>query len=169
MAKPFKTTLLDQHLRKLRISILEADIQMRQKLVDTIYENIADRQKRYAKDRIVLESLAFQLHNLYCAFESLFKIVSDHFENHIIDQKAVGKKLLTRMAINVAGIRPAFISEPAFELLSDLRGFRQSFRHDYRVKLEPARIKIVLQKAKALNKIYKKDITAFLARLKAKR
>ncbi len=169
MTKSFKTDLLDHHLHKKRISILAADIAVRQNLVDTIYSKIADRQNGYAKNRVVLESLAFQLHNLYCAFESLFRIVADHFENCFIDQKVRNKKLLSRMKMNIAGIRPSFISEPAFVLLSELRDFRHIFRYDYRVKLEPAKIKIVLQKALALKKIYDKDITAFLAQLKAKR
>jgi hypothetical protein len=168
MTKSFKTTLLDQHLRKARVSVLEADIKTRQKLVCTIYDNIADRQKRYAKDRVALESLAFQLHNLYCAFECLFRIVDDHFENRLIDQKARNKKLLNRMKLNIAGIRPSFISDPAFVLLNDLRDFRHVIRHDYKVKLEPAQMKIVLNKALALKIIYKKDIATFLARLKAK-
>lgn len=169
MTKPCKIALLDQHLRKLRISILEADIQTRQKLVDVIYGKIAKRQKGYAQDRIVLESLAFQLHNLYCAFESLFRIVADHFENRHIEQKAQNKKLLNRMKLNIAGIRPSFISVPAFVLLSELLDFRHVVRHDYRIKLEPAKIKIVLQKALVLRKIYPKDIAAFLAQLKAQR
>ena len=169
MTKPYKTTLLDQYLRQARISILEADMKTRQKLVDTIYDNIADRQKRYAKDRIALESLAFQLHNLYCAFECLFRIVANHFENLVIKQKAHNKKLLDRMKTNIEDIRPSLISESAFTLLSELRDFRYIFRHDYRVKLEPAKIKIVLKKALALRKIYQKDVTVFLSQLKPKR
>lgn len=167
MTRPFKTTLLDQYLRKAHVSILEADIKTRQKLVDTIYGNIADRQKRYAKDRIALESLAFQLHNLYCAFESLFRIVDKHFENRLIGQKARNKKRLNRMKLNVVGVRPPLICDLAFVLLNDLRDFRHVIRHDYRANLEPAQIKFVLNKALALKKIYKKDIATFLARLKS--
>ncbi len=167
MIKPFKTTLLDQHLRKKRITILEANLRMRQKLVDVIYDKITKRQKGYANDRIILESLAFQLHNLYCAFECLFGIVADHFENRFLDETVRNKKLLNRMKMNIAGIRPSFISEPAFVLLTELCNFRRFFRHEYQIKLEPAQIKIVLQKALALKKIYKKDVATFLARLRA--
>jgi len=169
MIKPFKTTLLDQHLCKKRISILEADIDAREKLVDAIYSKIARRQKGYAKDRVVLESLAFQLHNLYCAFECLFRIVADHFENRVLGQKARNKKLLNRVAMNIAGIRPPLISEQSFLLFNELLIFRQMFRHDYRAKLEPDKIKIVLQKALALKKIYKIDFDTFLAQLIDKR
>lgn len=169
MTKPCKIALLDQHLRKLRISILEANIQMQQKRIDGIYDKIAERQKVYPKDRIILESLSFQLHNLYCAYESLFRIVANYFENRIIDQDARNKKLLNRMKLNLAGIRPPLISEPAFVLLNELRGFRHVFRYNYRVKLEPDKIKTVLRMALILKKICKTDVATFLAQLKAKR
>jgi hypothetical protein len=157
MIKPYKTTLLDQCLSKKRFSLIEADVQTRQKLIETIYAKIAERQKRYVHDRLILESLAFQLHNLYCAFESLCKIIADHFEN------------LKRFRIKAAKpdeaehcrIRPAFISEPAFALLTELRDFRRLIRHEYQVKLEPAQIKIVLKKALKLKKSTQKKSALF--------
>lgn len=30
-----------------------------------------------------VESLAYQLHNLYCAFEDLFELVAERFENNL--------------------------------------------------------------------------------------
>ena len=149
------------------LSILAADILKQQKLIEAIYGHIAKRKKGYTKDRVVLESLAYQLHNLYCAFEDLFRIVANYFENHILDEAGWHKELLNRMTLEIKGIRPRFVSEAAYEFLTELRGFRHVFRHAYGVELETDKIKIVLKKALALKKIYKKDIANFLAQLKA--
>jgi hypothetical protein len=151
-----------------RLSILTADVREQQKKIDAIYQKIARRKKGYAKDPIALESLAYQLHNLYCAFEDLFRIVANHFENQITDQTGWHKELLGRMKMHIPGIRPPLISEAAFELLDELRGFRHVFRHAYGYELEPEKIKIVLRKASALKKIYKKEIVGFLNQLSAK-
>ncbi len=155
-------------MEKERLAVLETDIRRQQKKIEAVYREIVQRKKGYTKDRVVLESLAFQLHNLYCAFEDLFRIVADHFENHITEPTAWHKELLDRMQTEIQGIRPALISEAAYEFLNELRGFRHVFRHAYGIKLEPAKIKIVLKKTLALKKIYKKDLAAFLAQLKPK-
>lgn len=94
----------------------------------------------------MLESLAYQLHNLYCAFEDLFRIVAHFFENHIDERVGWHKELLGRMTLEIKGVRPRFISEAAYEFLSDLRGFRHVFRHAYGVELEAEKIKLVLKK-----------------------
>lgn len=149
-----------------QIGLLTANIIKQQKLIEAIYGHIAARKKGYTKDRAILESLAYQLHNLYCAFEDLFRIVANYFENHIDEQAGWHKELLGRMTLEIKGVRPRFISETAYEFLNDLRGFRPVFRHAYGVELEAEKIKLVLKKAQALKKIYQKDIVFFLAQLK---
>jgi uncharacterized protein YutE (UPF0331/DUF86 family) len=156
-------------MEKERLAVLETDMRRQQKKIETVYREIVQRKKGYTKDRVVLESLAFQLHNLYCAFEDLFRIVANHFENHITEPTAWHKELLDRMQTDIQGVRPSLISEAAYEFLDELRGFRHVFRHAYGIKLEPAKIKIVLQKTIALQKIYKKEIADFLRQLKPRK
>jgi uncharacterized protein YutE (UPF0331/DUF86 family) len=153
---------------KKQLTALEASIRDQQKLIEEIYRKINRRKKGYTKDPLALESLAYQLHNLYCAFEDLFRLVADHFENHIVDQMVWHKELLNKMKLKINGIRPALISESSYELLNELRGFRHLFRHAYGIELEPDRIKIVLHKALALQKKYKSEISDFLKQLKPK-
>lgn len=145
---------------------MQADVREQLKLVENIYRKIAARKKNYARHEQALESLAYQLHNLYCAFEDLFRIVADHFENHMSDQTGWHTELLTRMKTHIDGIRPALISESTYELLNELRGFRHVFRHAYGAELDAEKIKIVLLRASALKKVYKKDLTRFLRQLK---
>jgi hypothetical protein len=150
---------------KEKLAILAADLREQQKQIEAIYLKIASRKKKYAKDQVALESLAYQLHNLYSAFEDLFRVVANHFENHIADPAGWHKELLKRMKTSLPGIRPAFISSEALELFDELRGFRHVFRHAYGFDLEPEKIKIVLQKALKLEGIYKRDLREFLRQL----
>jgi hypothetical protein len=59
-----------------KLNILAANIQRQQKFIEDIYRLIAVRKRGHTKDRVVLESLAYQLRNLYCAFEDLFKFLA---------------------------------------------------------------------------------------------
>jgi len=156
-------------MEKNRLAVLQADIREQANLIDEVYYQITARKKNYTKNKQALESLGYQLHNLYCAFEDLFRIVADHFENHITEPRGWHTELLTRMKTPINGIRPALISSSTFELLDELLRFRHVFRHAYGIKLDPQKVKIVLQKALALKKIYKRDLNRFLARLKNRR
>lgn len=108
-----------------------------------------------------LESLAYQLHNLYCAYEDLFKIVAGFFENTIDDQK----ELLKRMTLSIEGIRPALISEESFTLLNNLKSFRHFFRHAYGYELDKRKVAIVLEDAQKLKETFKLDLERFLVSL----
>ncbi|MEW6095844.1 MAG: hypothetical protein AB1567_04870 [bacterium] len=125
-----------------------------------LYSRIEDRKQKRGKSGI--ESLAYQLHNLYCAFEDLFKIVADTFDNHIQNKTYYYIELLKRMTITIEGIRPALISQENYELLDNLRAFRHLFRHAYSYELDERKIKIVLADAIKLKKRYQGDINIFL-------
>ena len=109
-----------------------------------------------------MESVGYQLHNLYCAFEDLFKIVAETFENHIQDKSKYHLELLKRMAISIEGIRPRLLSQECFLLLDNLRSFRHLFRHAYSYELDERKLKIVLEDAASLRSIYQTDVDTFL-------
>ncbi|MEK7727541.1 MAG: hypothetical protein AAB354_03965 [candidate division KSB1 bacterium] len=153
-------------MERAKLILLEADLLEQQKHIDKVYRKIAARKKAAQHDPIAFESLAYQLHNLYSAFEDLFKTVAQHFENHISDKGGWHKELLKRMATNIPGIRPALIGAQSHELLEDLRGFRHVFRHAYLYELDPERVKLVYKKAQALKKIFTAESEAFLAQLR---
>lgn len=154
-------------MEKNEVAVLKADVGEQIKAIDKAYRKIAARKKRYTKDEEALDSMAYQLHNLYCAFEDLFRIIADHFENHLTDELGWHTELLKRMKIHIDGVRPALISESTYKLLDELRGFRHVFRHAYAKELDPIKIKVVLQKALALRKVYKNEFNRFLDQIKA--
>ncbi|MGK7952772.1 MAG: hypothetical protein AB4368_29265 [Xenococcaceae cyanobacterium] len=120
-----------------------------------------------ADDPIRLESVAYQIHNLYNAVEDLLKLVAAHFENQITDTAHWHTALLRRMNQEVTGIRPALLSEEGYIILNSLRGFRHFFRHAYGVPIDYAQLKINLDKARQLKSLLEKDLENFLNRIRA--
>ncbi|MFQ6126500.1 MAG: hypothetical protein ACE5R6_18090 [Candidatus Heimdallarchaeota archaeon] len=146
-----------------RLNLLQGDIQAQIREIEKIYVRIGERKNK--KGIANLESLGYQLHNLYCAFEDLFKIVADYFENNIEEKKKYHRELLVRMTVSIEGIRPALLSEESHKLLDSLRAFRHFFRHAYTYELEPKKVKIVLEDSLRLKPIYPRDIKSFLHKL----
>lgn len=146
-----------------RLIILKAEIENQLKIIYKIYKKISEREE--IKNDKDLESLAYQLHNLYCAYEDLFKIVAKNFENNIDDKTRYHIELLKRMTLKISGIRPNLISENTFKLLDNLRSFRHFFRHAYTYELDYKKVKFVLEDAYKVKDLFKKDLKKFLSQL----
>ena len=146
-----------------RLALLTSEMNAQVKVIDAIYAKIEGRREGIEENQERLESLAYQLHNLYCAFEDLFKIVADFFENTIEDKTRYHIELLRRMSISIEGIRPALIkSEETYKLFDNLRAFRHFFRHAYGYEIEVRKIKIVLEDALRLKELYHRLVTNFI-------
>lgn len=154
-------------MEKERLAILQAEIKAQMQEIEGIYTRIEDRKlgtdlNLFPINKTAMESVGYQLHNLYCAFEDLFKIVAETFENHIQDKSKYHQELLKRMAISIEGVRPRLLSQECFLLLDNLRSFRHLFRHAYSYELDERKVKIVLEDAVTLRGICQNDIDAFL-------
>jgi hypothetical protein len=164
-------------VEKERLAVLQAEIKAQLQEIEGIYTRIEDRTKWGTdlnpspgvpsrpptnRDKAATESVGYQLHNLYCAFEDLFKIVTETFENHIQDKSKYHHELLKRMAISIEGVRPRLLSQECFLLLDNLRSFRHLFRHAYSYELDERKLKIVLEDAFTLRRIYPTDVNVFL-------
>lgn len=145
------------------LNILKASVEAQKREIEKIFAKIEER--RHGKGDANLESLAYQLHNLYCAFEDLFKIIANFFENRIEERAKYHRELLWRMKISIEGVRPALLSEESFQLLDSLRAFRHFFRHAYSYELDPKKVTLVLEDALKLKGIYQQDINHFLKQL----
>lgn len=156
-------------MEEARFSILESEIDAQVHSIEGIYQKIEERKNNIEKNKAKLESLAYQLHNLYCAFEDLFKIVARFFDNAVDRGDSYHAELLHRMSLDIRGIRPALISDETYQLLDNLRGFRHFFRHAYNYEIELRKIKIVLEDALGLQEIYQKSVSNFLEELKENR
>ena len=150
-------------MEKGRLSLLRASIKAQGTEIERIFERIEERRR--GEGEANLESLAYQLHNLYCAFEDLMKIVADFFENHIDDSAHYHSALLWRMKMPIEGVRPALLSETSYKLLDSLRAFRHVFRHAYSYELDPKKLALVVEDALKLRRLYQGDIDRFLGQL----
>lgn len=147
-----------------QLSLLRASLTAQRQEIERIFAKIEERRGK-KEDPVYLESLSYQLHNLYSAFEDLFKIIAGFFENRIEERARYHRELLWRMKIPIEGVRPAMLSEESYKLLDSLRAFRHFFRHAYGVELDSKKVAIVLEEALELKKAYSRDLDRFLEQL----
>ena len=146
--------------------LLTVDLQAQIVLIKTIDQRLIERSKNLqADDQIRLESIAYQIHNLYNATEDLLKIVAKYFENNISDSSQWHSLLLKRMTMNVPEIRPALLSSETHSILNGLRGFRHFFRHGYGAIIEYEQLQANLDKALKLIPYLEADLNRFLENL----
>ena len=150
-----------------QLALLKADINAQRATIDRIFRMLEDRAVDLSADSPAekLESVAYQLHNLYGAVEDLFKIIATYFENNISDSAQWHSRLLQRMTQAVEGVRPAVIRQDSYLQLNSLRGFRHFFRHAYGVTIDHAQITSNLAQAIILKPLLEQDLDAFLNNL----
>ncbi|AFZ34381.1 hypothetical protein Sta7437_0790 [Stanieria cyanosphaera PCC 7437] len=146
--------------------VLKTDLNTQMKVIKAISERLEERARGLKpEDAVRLESVAYQIHNLYNAIEDLLKIVAAHFENQIADTARWHSLLLQRMSQEIPGIRPAFLSQESYLLLNSLRGFRHFFRHAYGVPIDYEQLQINLNKARQLYSLLEQDFERFFVTL----
>jgi hypothetical protein len=144
-----------------QIQVLKADIAADLRAIAEIYTSLNVYPDTLINQEQVI-AVAYYLHNLYCAFESIFQRVAEVFENQIPDRTAWHAGLLHRMTLDIEGIRPRLISPVAFDGLDELRRFRHLFRSAYRLRLDPERLTLVRRKAGTLEAVHRADMDRFL-------
>ncbi len=145
-----------------QIKTLKADIAADLRAIADIYASLSGYPEELAaRDQLI--AVAYYLHNLYSAFESIFQRVAEVFENQITDRSAWHAELLHRMTLDIEGIRPRVLGATAFDCLDELRRFRHVFRGSYRLHLDPERLALVRRKARTLQTVYPEDMNRFLA------
>lgn len=97
-----------------------------------------------------LEACAYELARFYNTLEKMLERICDSFENHFEKRGDYHEKLLQRLALDLDGIRPAFVPKNRVGDLRDLKGFRHVMRHAYDLTLRPDRLKELCRLAEAL-------------------
>jgi hypothetical protein len=145
-----------------QIRTLKADIKADLKAIADIYAAL-NRYSSLPTGEEQLIAVAYYLHNLYCAFESIFQRVAEVFGNQIPDRSGWHADLLRRMTLDIEGLRPRLLSDKVYDTLDELRRFRHLFRSAYRLRLDAERLALVHKKARVLERIYQADLERFLA------
>ena len=133
--------------KQIVIFLAEFDFQVRQ--IDSIYGSLAKKAVTIEKQHVTVEaveSAGYWMHNLYCAFEDLFKLVAGFWENNLSANGEYHIHLLKRMLVEIEGIRPALLTNAGYRYLNELRGFRHVFRHAYSYGLDDERVRALLRK-----------------------
>ncbi len=146
-------------------SLLEAALQARVRDIDRIADRIEERRATGARGAEAVDSMAYQLHNLYGAFEQLFEEVARFFENRV-DDASYHADLIRRMQLDIRGVRPALLSEATARDLDELRRFRHLFRHSYGTELDSARVGDLAARAAGIRDAFARDFERFLAALR---
>ncbi|MDA0673775.1 MAG: hypothetical protein O3C67_08745 [Cyanobacteria bacterium] len=143
--------------------IFVTDLQAQLGTLRRIQARLGDRTVGLtAEDVVRMESVAYQIHNLYGAIEDLLKLVATHFENNIAESPRWHSALLQRMMQAVPGVRPAVLSMETFTALNGLRGFRHFFRHAYEVPLSYEQLMANVKLAEGIVPQLEQDIETFL-------
>ena len=147
---------------RLKVFIAELDAQWREihKMQSSVYEKSV-LLKSDLKNEDLTNSLAYKLHNLYSAYEDLFKLIARFFENQIQDLGGYHSGLINRMKIPIDGVRPELLSDDSFTILDEMRGFRHVFRHAYSYELDAERVLRISEKAVLLKDIFDKNYASF--------
>jgi hypothetical protein len=146
-----------------KLTLLSVDLNAQMSNIKVIHQKIVARSTRLqSDDETILESIAYQIHNLYCATEDLLKIVAGYFENNISDSSQWHSLLLQRMSIEIPNIRPAFLTSKTYSILNSLRGFRHFFRHAYGATIEYDQLKSNLDKSLNLLANLESDLNKFI-------
>ncbi len=148
---------------KAKLALLRAELAAQTRQIEAIYNKIEERRR--SQGQAELESLGYQLHNLYCAFEDLFEVVAGTFENQIDEEGRYHIELLRRLTVAIEGVRPALLSPECYRLLDNLRAFRHFFRHAYSFELDERKVRLVLDDALKLKDLYRGDLDRFLLAL----
>ncbi len=146
---------------KERLAVLEAGVKEQLNLIKQLHGEIKKKINNFKSSPEAIDSMAYKLHNLYCAYEELFEIVADFFENQI-EGIRYHINLLRRMKLYIEGIRPNLLSEDVYLLLDELRKFRHFFRHAYGVKLDSEKVERVAEIAIKIESLFEKDLNRFL-------
>ena len=148
-----------------RIALLISELKSQREDILSLHAKIAERLSDLQKEpdnEAIRDSLGYKLHNLYCAYEDLFKIVARFFENHIDDASRYHTLLLKRMKLDIAGVRPALISDETFKILNELRAFRHFFRHAYIYELDTNKLIDLAKKCAVLRELFIEDFEKFV-------
>ena len=157
---------MEKKPRPLSLFLSEFDHQVSQ--IDKIFAMLEGKRALFDAEPVAseqVESAGYWLHNLYCVFEDLFKIVAGFWENSIQPDSSFHANLLKRMLLSIEGVRPPVISEESFVCLSELKGFRHVFRHAYNYGLDDERVRFLLGRILGKKGVLLNDLKQFRSSL----
>ena len=122
---------------------------IRQELVelDHVVVRISEawQRARRSGDDFYLDSVALNLHGFYSGIERILVRLAETLDGNLPKGENWHQALLVQVSNEVAGIRPAVISQQTLKRLDEYRGFRHVVRNVYTFHFDEAKLeKLVL-------------------------
>ena len=110
-----------------------------------------------------LEACAYELARFYTVLERMLENICEAFENHFERDGDWHERLLTRLSLDLPGLRPALVPESAVGNLRELKRFRHLIRRAYDLTLRDDRLRELVRFAAETNDALPAWCAEFLA------
>jgi hypothetical protein len=107
------------------------------------------------------------VHDFYTGIEHLFEAVAPELNGGVPAGPAWHRELLSNMALDLPGIRPAVLARESAQALEEFLRFRHLFRNVYGFELEWPRLRRLLEKLPEVWRAVEADLGRFLGFLDA--
>jgi hypothetical protein len=112
-------------------------------------------------DADYLDGVALNLHGFYAGVERILEDIARTLERTVPDGPEWHRDLLLQLSVQIAGVRPAVISQESRRCLEEYRGFRHVVRHVYTFNLQPARLEELTRGLQHCYQATYRDLTDF--------
>ncbi|MCD1653140.1 hypothetical protein K7J14_00245 [Treponema zuelzerae] len=126
---------------------LKSELELDASLVEPLVVSNRRAEERIAhgsSDELDYAALGYTIHNIYGCVENTCYRISKFFENGL-SRDSWQKDLLSRMILDIQGVRPRFFSHEENLVWDEIRAFRHVFRNLYNRPFDSERL-MLLQK-----------------------
>ena len=126
----------------------------------TLESALTDEVVRLGRTPVSALIVAGLLENYYTCLETIFRRISQHFENDLGSDRW-HQDLLQRMTLEIQDVRAAAVSEEALPALSELLRFRHFKRYYFELEYDWDRLDFLVAKLRQAHPLVTRDLERF--------
>ncbi|MGB5915517.1 MAG: hypothetical protein WBG63_11680 [Phormidesmis sp.] len=123
-----------------------------------IWEN---GQTIHPEDEYHVDATALNIHSFYAGIERILEIIADSVDGTKPSGANWHTELLSQLASDIKGVRPAVISGDSQERLNRFRGFRHVVRNVYTFNLDAPQIALLVEQLQPTQVQIKRELLSF--------
>ena len=140
---------------------LAAEIEHELQGLDALREELAAAPRN--DDTFTLRARGSMLHDFYSGIERVFVRIAEELNGGVPQGEQWHRQIVTDMALDIPGVRPAVIDAALTEELGDFLRFRHVFRNVYGSLLQAERMRPLEERLPAVLAAFRRQVRAFLA------
>ena len=109
-----------------------------------------------------LNSVAFNLHGLYCGLERMFELIAIELDGGTLGGERWHSELLNQMALDLPKVRPPVLVKATAMRLDEYRKFRHLVRNIYATNLDPDRMEALVASLPAVWSQVRQELSEFI-------